>query len=450
MATVTSLGAGSGLDLESLVTQLMTAEKAPLTALKKQETSFNTKISSLGTLKSKLSALQSASLALKANIGQTALSKFATFSASSSDSTIASATATTGAVAGTYSLNVTKLAVADRFSLATAISPTATVGNIGDTLTFDFATPDAEGNSRTKTITLDSNNNSLAGIRNAINSANMGVTAVIVNSSSTSSQLVITGSEGLDNAITLSGSLATLFNQSAVADSATFNIGGVDVTSNSNTTSKAIDGVTINLSKLGSTTLSVTAEYSTKLTSALNDFIKAYNDANSTMTTMGAYNATTKTAGALQGNSVLRDAQQETRRLVFNTTAGGTSSYQRLSDLGVSVGTDGSLALDASKLEKALASDPSAVATLVDKVGNAYNSTLEKIVGLSGKIQIATDSANSMIKELTKRQDALSSRLEQIEARYRKQFSALDTLVAKLNSTSTYLSQQLASLSSNS
>ena len=449
MATVTSLGAGSGLDLESLVTQLMTAEKAPLTALKKQETSFNTKISSLGTLKSKLSALQSASLALKANIGQTALSKFATFSASSSDSTIASASATTGAVAGTYSLNVTKLALADRFSLATAISPTATVGNIGDTLTFDFATPDAEGNSRTKTITLDSNNNSLAGIRNAINSANMGVTAVIVNSSSTSSQLVITGSEGLDNAITLSGSLATLFNQSAVADSATFNIGGVDVTSNSNTTSKAIDGVTINLSKLGSTTLSVTAEYSTKLTSALNDFIKAYNDANSTMTTMGAYNATTKTAGALQGNSVLRDAQQETRRLVFNTTAGGTSSYQRLSDLGVSVGTDGSLALDASKLEKALASDPSAVATLVDKVGNAYNSTLEKIVGLSGKIQIATDSANSMIKELTKRQDALSSRLEQIEARYRKQFSALDTLVAKLNSTSTYLSQQLASLSSN-
>ena len=450
MATVTSLGAGSGLDLESLVTQLMTAEKAPLTALKKQETSFNTRISSLGTLKSKLSALQSASLALKANIGQTALNKFATFSATSSDSTIASATATTGAVAGTYSLNVTKLAVADRFSLATAISPTATVGNIGDTLTFDFATPDTEGNSRTKTITLDSNNNSLAGLRNAINSANMGVSAVIVNSSSTSSQLVITGSEGLDNAITLGGSLSSLFNQSAVADSATFNIGGVDVTSNSNTTSKAIDGVTINLSKLGSTTLTVSAEYSTKLTSALNDFIKAYNDANSSMTTMGAYNATTKTAGALQGNSVLRDAQQETRRLVFNTTAGGTSSYQRLSDLGVSVGTDGSLALDASKLEKALASDPSAVAALVDKVGNAYNGTLEKIVGLSGKIQIATDSANSMIKELTKRQDALSLRLEQIEARYRKQFSALDTLVAKLNSTSTYLSQQLASLSSNS
>lgn len=120
------------------------------------------------------------------------------------------------------------------------------------------------------------------------------------------------------------------------------------------------------------------------------------------MTTLGAYNATTKVAGTLQGNSLLRDARQETRSLVFGTTVGGTSAYQRLSDIGVSVGTDGSLSLDTTKLNKALASDTVSVATLVDKVGTAFNTSLDKVVGTSGKIKIATDSANSMIDQTSK------------------------------------------------
>lgn len=445
MASITSLGAGSGLELESLVSKLMLVEQAPLTALQKQENSVNSKISSLGTLKSKLASLQTAAAALKPNVGQTASAKFATYSATVADSTLASATAGTGAIAGKYTLDITKLAVADRFvSSAFAASSTA-AGSIGDTLTFSFATPDADGNSRDKTITLDSSNNTLAGLRNAINGANMGVTATIVSGTS-GAQLVLNGEEGLDNQITLGGNLAAIFSHPVVADSAEFSLNGIAATSNTNNASTVLDGVTINLAKTGSTTLNVAAEYSTKLTSSLNDFIKAYNDANSTMTTMGAYNATTKTAGALQGNSVLRDAQTETRSLLFNTTAGGSSGYQRLSDIGISVGTDGSLSLDSSKLSSALAADPASVATLVGKVGDAYNSSMEKIVGLTGRLKIATDSANTMLKELTKRQDAIELRLTDIEARYRKRFSALDTLISNLNSTSDYLTTQLASL----
>lgn len=445
MASITSLGAGSGLDLESLVSKLMQVEQAPLVALQKQQSSVNSKISSLGTLKSKLASLQTAAAALKANVGQTALTKFATYSATVTDTTLASATAGTGAVAGKYTLDITKLAIADRFvSSAFATSSTA-AGSIGDTLTFSFATPDADGNSRDETITLDSSNNTLTGLRNAINSANMGVTATIV-SGTAGAQLVLSGEEGLDNQITLGGNLAALFSHPVVADSAEFSLNGIAATSNTNNASGVLDGVTINLTKTGSTTLNVAAEYSTKLTSSLNDFIKAYNDANSTMTTMGAYNATTKTAGALQGNSVLRDAQTETRSLVFNTTVGGNSIYQRLSDIGISVGTDGSLALDSTKLSSALAADPASVATLVGKVGDAYNSSMEKIVGLTGKIKIATDSSNTMLKELTKRQETIELRLTDIEARYRKRFSALDTLIMKLNSTGDYLTQQLASL----
>ncbi len=449
MATITSLGVGSGLDLESLVTNLMAVEAQPLTALQTKVASYTSKISSLGTLKSKLSALQTAAAAMKTAIGKTALTTFASYSASTADTTIANATATTGAVAGTYTLNVTQLAVAQRFESVTFSSTDDTVGSEGDTLTFDFATPDDEGNSRSVMITLDSSNNSLTGLRNAINNANMGVTATIVNGTN-GPQLIFSGEQGLDNEITLGGELATQFTEKVSAQDAEFTINGIAATSSTNSASEVLDGVTIELVKEGTTTLTVAADYSTNITSALNDFITAYNAANSTMTTMGAYDATTGTSGALQGNQILRDSQTLVRNLLYSTTTGGTSAYQTLSDIGVTVGTDGSLSLDSSKLEGALAADSSAVATLVSKIGESYNSSLESTVGYSGKIKIATDSANTIIKELEARQEALELRLETIEARYRSRFTALDTLLSNLNNTSTYLTQQLASLTGSS
>lgn len=119
---------------------------------------------------------------------------------------------------------------------------------------------------------------------------------------------------------------------------------------------------------------------------------------------MGAYNSTTGTAGALQGNQILRDSQTLVRNLLYSTTTGGTSAYQTLSDIGVTVGTDGSLTLNSSKLEGALAADSVAVATLVTKIGESYNSSLESTVGYTGKIKTATDSANTIIKDLEARQ----------------------------------------------
>ena len=449
MATITALGSGSGLDLESLVTKLMAVEQAPITALQKQEASYNSKISALGTLKSKLAALQTASVALKTEVGQTALNKFASFTATVADTTIATATATTGAIAGSYALDVTVLAQAPRF-VSSVYTPTSNpVGTVGDTLTFNFATLNS---TRSKTITLDNSNNSLTGLRNAINSAQMGVTASIVNNGSGGGQLVFTGEEGVDNEITLAGTpaLTGIFTRQLSAVDAEYSVNGIAAKSSSNASSKVLDGVTVNLAKIGTTTLTIGADYSANMTTALNTFITASNAANSSMTTMGAYNATTKVAGSLQGNQVLRDAQTQIRSLVYNTTTGGTSSYQRLSDLGVTVGTDGSLSLDSSKLSKALAADPSAAASLVAKIGTTFNTELEKTVGYTGKIKIATDSASTMAKELVKRQDALELRLTTIEARYRAQFSALDTLISKLNSTSNYLTQQLAALTSSS
>lgn len=447
MASVTSLGSGSGLDLESLLTNLMTVEKQPLTAIQTKQSSVNTKISSLGTLKSKLAALQTAAKALVKDIGKTTLEKFATYSANFSTSGIATASFGTGVVAGSYAINVTQLAQGQRFTSTAFTDSSTAIGSVGDTLTFDFATPDAEGNSRTQTITLDSTNNSLAGLRNSINSANMGVTATIVNGTN-GAQLLLSGSEGLANEITLSsttGSLSGLFTETQPVLDAEFTVNGIAAQSSTNAAS-VIDGITLNLTQTGSTTMTVSADYQTKMTSALNDFITAYNDANTSMRTLGAYNATTKVAGALQGNNVLRDAQAQTRNALFSVTSGGTSSYQRLSDIGVSVGVDGSLSLDATKLSNALTDASGDVASLLSNIGTEFNTSLERFVGTSGTIQIATDSANTILTELTKRSDAILRRLDVVEARYRKQFTALDTLIAGLNSTSSYLTQQIASL----
>ena len=201
------------------------------------------------------------------------------------------------------------------------------------------------------------------------------------------------------------------------------------------------------MTKAGSTTLSVSKDVTAGLSNALNAFISAYNAANTSMSALGAYNPVTKAAGALQGNSTLRSAQNQVRSVLFDTVAGGSSAYQRLSDIGVAVAKDGSLSLDAAKLNKAIAADYNGVANLVAKVGGAYNTTLANIVGASGSLVAATDSATSMLKSLQNRENALSSRLNIIEANYRKQFTALDKMIAGMNKTSSYLTQQLSMLS---
>jgi flagellar hook-associated protein 2 len=234
------------------------------------------------------------------------------------------------------------------------------------------------------------------------------------------------------------------------ATNAAFTLNGIAATSSTNTVTGVLDGVTLNLLKttaaLTPTTLKVSKDSIGSLTSSLNAFVKAYNDANKAMSELGAYNATTKAAGALQGSSTLRTAKNQMRSLVFNATAGGTSPYQHLSNIGVSLGKDGSLSLDSAKLTAAVAADPTSVANLVSAVGSAYKTGIEGLVGSTGSITAATDGANRTIKDLTKRQQALSDRLTVIQANYTKQFTALDSLIAGMKQTSSYLSQQLANL----
>ena len=348
------------------------------------------------------------------------------------------------------------------------------------------------------TITIDNTNNTLGGLRDAINAANMGATASIkmetnATTGADEARLVVT-STSATNVIKFSGTGTTkltgfdynpekltgfnydpalntgTMSQDAAqggqaATNAAFKLNGVAATSSTNSVTGALDGVTLNLQKTSTvltpatsgppatsatytpTTLTVsTSTSSSTLTNTLTAFVSAYNAANSSMSSLGAYDATTKTAGALQGNSTLRTVKSQIQNLLFNATAGGSSAYQHLTDLGVSLAKDGSLSLDSAKLNAAVAADPSSVANLVAAAGKAYNTAITGMVGTTGSITSASDGANRTIKALTQRQQALTDRLAIIQANYTKQFTALDSLISGMKQTSTYLTQQLANL----
>ncbi len=460
MATITSLGAGSGLDLESLVTKLMSAESTPLTTLKKKTSAVETKISALGKLNSALSALQTAAGKMKPSVTQSASEKFAIYTATVANTTIASASATTGAVTGNYSLEVSQLAASHQIKSAGFASSSTVVSATGGTLSLSLGSLSGNSFTANSTLSIDiSANATLADVRNAINNKGAGVTATIVNGTA-GAQLVLTGPEGKDNTIQLSGLSGLAYDPTGTATSnftkiqppqdAEFTLNGIAATSSSNKVSGKIDGITLTLTAKtnGSpTTLTVGKETETEATKALQEFITAYNSANSTMKTLGAYNATTKTSGELQGNSTLRSAMSSLRAQVFGTTSGSTTSaYQTLSNIGVSVGSDGALTLDGAKFKAAIAADPTVVSNLIGNVGKAFDSTINGLIGTDGTVKTATDGLSKTVTSYQKQQERLQDRLVTIEARYRAQFSALDTMVSSLNASASYLTNYITSL----
>jgi len=480
MATITSLGSGSGLELESLVTKLMAAESVSLTTLQAKQTSYETKISAMGSLRSVLSSLQTAASNMVPATLQSTSDKFGTYTATLANTSVATATASSGAVAGSYSLEVSHLAQGQRLTSA-AVSSSSSITTNGGTLTLSLGSMNSTTGlyeadaSRTYNISLSAGA-TLSDLRDAINDSDAGVTASIINGTA-GSQLVLTGPEGANSIMRLSSSTTvdpdtsvetndiSGFNydpdvstsqdmaQSVEALDAEFTLNGIAATSHSNKVSDVLDGVTLELTgtNIGSaTTLKITEDFSTKLTESLQAFVTAYNTAYSTMSSLGAYNTETQVAGALQGNSTLRLAMTQIRQNIFGTTSGNASSaYQTLSNIGVSISASGTLSIDTTKLNAAIKADSSTVTDLITNVGNAFDNTIDNLINTDGSVTIATNGLNTTVKDLENQQTKMQDRLDAIEARYRAQFSALDTLVASLTSTGDYLTSFISSLSSN-
>lgn len=459
MATISSAGVGSGINVESLVSSLMSVEKQPLTKLQSRQTSYESKISALGNLKSALATLQTAAKALTPATGSTAAASLSAYKATLADSTIATASTTSAAVAGTYTLDVTALATNQRHALGKTYAAGDAVLDFGAdssrTLTF------TKGGTTT-TVTLESGQNSLAGVRDAINKAEAGISASIVTDTGGKQNLLLTATNGgTANAVTIGGTAtfvdpaapgspiaaASAFSQTQAASDAAVKIQGVSIATSGNTIANAVDGINLTLTKTGSTTLTV-ARDNTDLKSKLDTFVTAYNSLNTSIKSLGAYNASTKTAAVLNGDSTLRSVQSQIRNALGNVPSSlNDAAYKTLSDIGIAFQSDGSLKLDSAKFDKAATANFSATAAVIGAFGSTLKTATTNLLASNGVIASRTDGLNSSIKSIGNQIDAYETRLTAIEKTYRAKFTALDTAMTSMTTTSSYLSQQLSILS---
>ena len=448
---ISSIGVGSGLPLSELLDNLQsTLQSQRLAPLENRQKSVDARITAYGQLKSELNNVSNAAKALL----QDAFDSMQV-TVTGSDFT---ASAKTGSMTGNYTVKVNSLAKAQSLVTAGQASRTADIGT-GGVISFTI-------NGQTKQVDLSTTGTSLEDVAAAINSTEgLGVQATILNNGSgTPHQLVLssktTGTEAAVTNITVTGNddLATVLNfgsaGSTVTESpaanASLEVNGVAVSSQSNTVSGVLDGVTLTLtgSSGSSNSMSISGD-SKAVKDAIQTFVDRYNDVLKKIKQVTAFDVENQTSSALTGDSIARSIQSRLATVLNTTQSDG--AFQMLSEIGIR--TDpitGQLKVDNAVLDKALLEKPADVQALFRGENGVANRAIDvaKIFtdNTDGVLATATEGANRTRKDLERQLAAQEARIEaQMEA-YRKQFSALDAMIAQMNSTSSYLAQQLSQL----
>lgn len=455
---ISASGIGSGLDVDGLVRQLMAVESRPLTALATREAGVQAKISAFGTMASAVSNLQTAAN----NLNKSAI--FATTRATPGANSGYTATTAASARPGSYSIEVTQLAANQRVAVS-ADALTQSGNNIAaGTLNIGFGSADALASGTPEsTKTLEFAGGSLRDLRNAINGANLGVTANIIDDGATQ-RLVFSGNaSGAEQAFTLEGlgldfSPDTPGNEGdpvyrlQAATDSSIKIDGLTITRPTNTVSDVIEGVSLSLTTAGgsATTLKVAADFGSART-AIDAFVSAYNSAVTSLANLTRYNEETRQGSVLTGDSTARAVQAQLRSIVGGVFS-GLGGVERLPEIGISFQLDGTLSTDSTRLNAALNDPDLNLATFFTGNGDTkgfagqVSDALGRLVGAGGLITGRTEGLKSSVTELQNRAESINRRLESVEQRYRAQFSALDVLISNMTQTSNYLQQQLANL----
>ncbi len=471
MSTISSLGVGSGLDAESIISKLVSLERVPITNLQSLESDMKTKLSAVGTLKSLLSTLQDKAQALTSTTlwNQTA--------ASSSDATIASATTATGAIAATYEVTVQSLAAAQTVTSTAVASASSTLSE--GTLTIELGTWSGssftgKAGSSPVTISLGAGDTSLSKIRDKINAAGAGVTATIVNDASgarlslrsTSTGLEngfrVTASETVDDGDTATGlsmlgydagNASSPMSRNLAAANATAKVNGIEVSSATNTFTGVADGLTLNLSKVSATPALITVSSDTSaVKTAVNEFVTAFNALAANLRTTLKYDEANKKAGALQGDSAAVNLQWALRG-VLNQGSSASSVFGTLSSIGITMKQDGSLVSNSAKLDSALANQTELRKMLSANTGvtassgfmTRFNNLASSLLGTDGSLSTREEGLQASIKRNQSQQSSYESRVTQTEARLRAQYEALDTKMATLSTLASYVNKQFSS-----
>lgn len=459
MSTISSPGLASGIDIKSIVSQLVALDRAPLQPLQKTASSMQSQLSIYGTLKSMMSGLGDAAAKLSTSSGWNGVK------ASSSNDKAVTVSASPDASATSLSIEVQKLAKAQSAaSPQPAFALQSTLGS--GTLSIQV------GSGVPVDVVIEAGKDSLADVARQINEAKAGVSATVLRDASGERLLMRASDTGVSNNFTVAvtggsaGGLERLafgpgvttgMTQIQAAQDAEATINNVPITSASNRLSDAVPGLTLTLSQ--ETTAPVEIDVGADqegMKKNVQAFVDAYNSLNDLLTVSTKYNAATKTAGSLQGDSTAVGLQNALRGMMRSVTA--SSPFSRLIDVGIEAQTDGKLEIKADKLGSALgnldgmkalftsdSSDPTA-----QGFGLKIKAFADGMVSATGSLSTKTESLQSAIRRNSKEQDKVIERAARAETRYLAQYNAMDAAVGRLSGLNAFVAQQITLWNKNS
>lgn len=447
---LTAAGIGSGLDVESIVAQLMAVEREPLFALQRQQNQLETKLSALGKLKSTLSTFQTTLQELSTD------SALKVYTATSTNENIFTASANSSAAPASFEIEVVRLAEHHKLASAEALDSDTFGGKNNDAMLIQVGADPADVLSVDLSTAL-----TLGGIRDAINGAadNPGVAASIIFGNDGKQKLVLTAKDsGAAQALSLSyegivnaGDFGFQTVNDIAGDTSLLDaelvVDGYTVTRGVNGIDDVLTGITLDLHAAdpGSRHTLTIGRDTEAVATSVQSFADAYNELR---TAIGELRG-----GELEADSILLTIERRLQGILNTPASGLTSGYSYLTQVGVSFQKDGTLTVDSSALDAVLETEFGALAELFASAGQGFahrlDSQIDDWLDVDGLLDIRSEGIESRQRYLENRELALERRLSLVEERYRAQFTVLDSMLADLQATSSFLTQQLEVLPGN-
>ena len=453
---ISSLSAGSGVDVASLAQGLTDAERIP------QENAINSKISKNDARVSGYSAIMFMMTTLKDSLAALKdANSFNAVTASNSNTAAFGVTTDAKAVSGSHSVQVTALATPQR-SISAGFALPGTSLNAG--LSFDLSLSVNGG--AASTILIAAGNDTPEGVAQTINASGLGVTAQVINTGAGSKpyQIVVTGGSGSAQSFTLAPALAGVPSTSlafsdmvpaASAADAVLTVNGVTYTRPGNSITDILAGTTLDLKTITSSAASVTLTRDTSaLKGKITALVTAYNDANNILNEVSNAKSTMETYGAtLVGDSTVRLVRQQLREMMLGTSSTPGTGVGALWQIGLSVDKAGVMSTDTAKLDTALKNNFSDVvktftgnqnklslfSTVPGGIAGDAVKKITNLLGASGPILSSSENANTQNTKSKANLTALATRMQAVLERYTRQFSVMDSLVGNVNSQKTSL-----------
>ncbi|MBL97818.1 MAG: hypothetical protein CMF52_08380 [Legionellales bacterium] len=444
---INTLGAGAGFNTKEIVTALVNAERAPEESrLNRRIETSESEISALAQAASSLQLIQTAADDLKDT------SDFNNFVVSNSQETAFTVAADANASIGSHNVTVSAVAKEQRTNLtpngATEFSSASQLLNSGAAFNLSIDI----GDSSTVTHSVSVSTATPQGMVDAINAANLDVTAQLLDKGTSGSNYIVQliGQSGTDNQFTVTPSVSNMLTSDTPSGEAAANasviVNGVTYSRPSNSINDIVSGVTFNLNGATSGSASVSlAQDTSAVDTKIRSLVAAYNDAKVTLNEL----TNRENGGALAGDSIFRQAIRSVTNTFLNMSSTPGTNITRLSDLGVSINRSGFLEISDAKLSTALSDHFNDVRKVFSAeteqqtssgiasrgVSGDLSKLIEDLSSSTGYLTTQTSKLNTDVTSYESELEDLEKKMEALQSRYNSQFASMNSLIDSLNNT---------------